>query len=79
MPIECVQTDNGVECPERLSTSGRETLTLLHRTVKEVGIQHKLIGPSTPRHNGKVERSHRKDNERYYTSHTIYSFEDSSK
>ena len=30
----------------------------------------------TPRHNGKVERSHRKDNEEFYASHTFYSFED---
>ena len=26
--------------------------------------------------NGKVERSHRKDNERFYTTHLFYSFED---
>ena len=30
----------------------------------------------TPRHNGKVERSHRKDNERFYATHLFYSFED---
>lgn len=79
MPIECVQTDNGVEFTKRFSTSGKETLTLFQRTLKELGIQHKLIRPFTPRHNGKVERSHRKDNERFYTSHTFYSFEDFSK
>ncbi|MBR0144899.1 MAG: integrase core domain-containing protein, partial [Clostridia bacterium] len=28
------------------------------------------------RHNGKVERSHRKDNEYFYASHKFYSFED---
>ncbi|MCH5151543.1 MAG: transposase [Clostridiales bacterium] len=32
--------------------------------------------PRTPRHNGKVERSHRKDNEYFYATHTFYSFED---
>ncbi|MFR8182642.1 MAG: integrase core domain-containing protein [[Ruminococcus] torques] len=57
----------------------KETLTLFQRTLKELGIQHKLIRPFTPRHNGKVERNHRKDNERFYTSHTFYSFEDFSK
>ena len=30
----------------------------------------------TPRHNGKVERSHRKDNEYFYASHKFFSFED---
>ncbi len=29
--------------------------------LEELGIRHKLIKPRTPRHNGKVERSHRKD------------------
>ena len=79
MPIECVQTDNGMEFTKRFSTSGKETLTLFQRTLKENGIRHKLIRPFTPRHNGKVERSHRKDNERFYASHTFYSFEDFSR
>ena len=35
--------------------------------------------PFTPRHNGKVERSHRKDNERFYATHLFYSFEDFAK
>ena len=30
----------------------------------------------TPRHNGKVERSHRKDNEYFYATHKFYSFAD---
>lgn len=29
-----------------------------------------------PRHNGKVERSHRKDNEYFYAVHKFYSFDD---
>lgn len=37
---------------------------------------HKLIKPMTPRHNGKVERSHRKDNEYFYATHKFYDFED---
>lgn len=35
---------------------------------------NKMIRPFTPRHNGKVERSHRKDNEYFYASHKFYSF-----
>ena len=79
MPIECVQTDNGMEFTKRFPTSGKKTLTLFQRVLKEHGIRHKLIRPFTPRHNGKVERSHRKDNERFYASHTFYSFEDFSR
>ncbi|MCB5923843.1 hypothetical protein LJB54_11735, partial [Faecalicatena fissicatena] len=42
MPIECVQTDNGVEFTKRFSTSGKETLTLFQRTLKELGILQSL-------------------------------------
>ena len=35
--------------------------------------------PYTSRHNGKVERSHRKDNEYFYATHTFYSFDDFQK
>ena len=37
-----------------------------------MGIRHKQIRPYTPRHNGKVERSHRKDNEMFYAKKTFY-------
>ena len=36
----------------------------------------RVIRPYTPRHNGKVERSHRKDNEYFYADHKFYSSED---
>ena len=42
----------------------------------EKGIKHHKIRPRTPRHNGKVERSHRNDNERFYSFLTFYSLED---
>ena len=79
MPIECVQTDNGMDFTKRFSTPGQVTLTAFQRVLQEHGIRHKLIRPFTPRHNGKVERSHRKDNERFYASHTFYSFADFSR
>ena len=41
-------------------------------------LTHKLIPPFTPRHNGKVERAHRKDNEYFYATHKFYSFDDFS-
>ena len=60
--IECIQTDNGFEFTNRLSNSKRPKLSLFETTLAQFGIQHKLIRPFTPRHNGKVERSHRKIN-----------------
>ena len=76
MPIECVQTDNGPEFTKRFKANSPSNLTLFQRRLAEYGIRHKQIRPYTPRHNGKVERSHRKDNERFYATHTFYSFED---
>ena len=55
---------------------GTKKETLFEKTMKDLGIHHKLIRPFTPRHNGKVERSHRKDNKEFYASHRFYSFED---
>lgn len=79
MPIECVQTDNGTEFTKRFSASSMDNPTLFRQRLAEHGIRHKQIRPYAPRHNGKVERSHRKDNERFYAAHTFYSFEDFSK
>ena len=73
--IECIQTDNGAEFTNRLTTY-REKKTLFEKALEEAGIKHKLIKPKTPRHNGKVERSHRKDQERFYYNKVFCSFED---
>ena len=80
MKIECVQTDNGQEFTKKLSSnySPKTMPTLFEARLKDFGIRHKLIRPATPRHNGKVERSHRKDNENFYAIHKFYSFEDFS-
>ena len=74
--VECVQTDNGFEFTNRFSPSKREIKTLFEQTAFDLGIRHKRIRPYTPRHNGKVERSHRKDNEYFYATHRFMSFED---
>ena len=65
--VECVQTDNGFEFTNRFSNSKRDLPTLFEKTAAELGIRHKLIRPYTPRHNGKVERSHREDQKRFYS------------
>ena len=77
--VECIQTDNGAEFTKRLGSSEKPTLTLFEKLLKQRGIRHKLIKPYTPRHNGKVERSHRKDNEYFYATHKFYSFDDFKK
>ncbi len=74
-PIECVQTDNGLEFTNRLRGEGIH-LSLFEKELVKQGIRHKLIRPATPRHNGKVERSHRTDNERFYSIRTFYSLVD---
>ena len=74
--IECIQTDNGFEFRNRLNWQGTEKKTIFEKKLEELGIKHKLIKPKTPRHNGKVERSHRKDQERFYYNKVFCSFED---
>ena len=46
------------------------------KTATDLGIRHKLIQPYTPRHNGKVERSHREDQRRFYDTYSFYSLAD---
>ena len=74
--VECVQTDNGFEFTSRFSNSQKDKLTLFEKTAQELGIRHKLIRPYTPRHNGKVERSHREDQKLLYDSHSFHSLDD---
>lgn len=77
--VECVQTDNGFEFTNRFSNSKRDVPTLFEATAQKLGIRHKLIRPYTPRHNGKVERSHREDQKRFYSCHCFWSLEDFEK
>ena len=74
--IHKVQTDNGIEFTNRFVRTKQERLTLFETQLAIYGIVHQKIRPYTPRHNGKVERSHRKDNDYFYASHCFYSFED---
>ena len=74
--VECVQTDNGIEFTNRFTSTKRNTQTLFEHTASILGIRHKLIKPYTPRHNGKVERSHREDQKNFYKTHRFYSLAD---
>ena len=73
-----IQTDNGSEFTYTRQTR-IDKLHPMDRFCQENGIEHKLIKPRTPRHNGKVERSHRNDNERFYKHLKFYSFADLQK
>ena len=77
--VECVQTDNGFEFTNRFSASKRNLPTLFEKTAAKLSIRHKLIRPYTPRHNGKVERSHREDQKRFYSCRSFYSLNDFAK
>ena len=70
---------NGFEFTNRFSNSKRDLPSLFEQTAAELGIRHKLIRPYTPRHNGKVERSHREDQKRFYSCHAFYSLVDFAK
>ena len=68
-----IQTDNGFEFTYFKDTKRTHPVDILLKGLK---IEHKHIKPRTPRHNGKVERSHRTDSERFYRFLKFYSFED---
>jgi len=76
-PIRAVKTDNHATFTNRyFGTYKRADLSsraphALDQFCAERGIAHYLIDPGKPAQNGKVERSHRSDNERLYT---IYAF-----
>ena len=75
--VECVQTDNGIEFTNRfVHGSSKRRKTMFEEALEFQGIRHKLIRPYTPRHNGKVERSHREDQKRFYDTHSFYSLAD---
>lgn len=70
-----IQTDNGYEFTH-LKEKSNKMLHLFDQLCLELGIEHKLIKPRTPRHNGKVERSHRNDQKRFYSNLKFYSLDD---
>lgn len=70
---QIIQTDNGQEFTYIKKTDKIHPLDNLLNTLN---INHKLIKPRTPRHNGKVERSHRNDQQRFYSYLRFYSYDD---
>ena len=70
---ETIQTDNGFEFTYPKDYKRAHSFDIF---CNQLEIQHKLIRPRTPWHNGKVERSHRDDQERFYNFLSFYSFND---
>lgn len=70
---ETIQTDNGSEFCNTIKT---DRIHYFDRFCLHFNIHHKTIRPRTPWHNGKVERSHRNDQERFYNYLKFYSYDD---
>ena len=68
-----IQTDNGSEFCNSQKT---KRVHIFDCFCMENAIIHKQIRPKTPWHNGKVERSHRSDQERFYNHLRFYSYDD---
>lgn len=68
--IACIQTDNRCEFTSRYQ--GAKHMSAFESGLAALGIHHKLIAPATPRH-GKVERSHRSNQERFYNDNKFFS------
>lgn len=70
--VKEIQTDNGVEfsSPDPFKFRGGHPFTL---ECERLGIKHRLNRPGCPEANGKVERSHRIDEEEYYRTNNFKS------
>ena len=64
-PIREVQTDNGTEWTNALLVKKSTHKTLFEEYLEECGIKYHRIQVAAPRHNGKVERQHRLDEQRF--------------
>ena len=72
--INCIQTDNGKEFTNGDDPSSPETI--FEKILKRKGIEYKKTRPYSPWQNGKVERSHRMDTERFYNRREFRSVEE---
>lgn len=73
-PIQRIQTDNGTEFTYKYISDTEQCPFDI--ALQEAGIEHILIPPRTPWHNGKVERSHRNDQRYFYDWEKFSSVDD---
>lgn len=78
-PIREIQTDNGTEFTNALLAVKAKQKTLFERALEQFGIKYHRIRVATPRHNGKVERQNRQDEDRFYQDMKMYNLEDGRK
>ena len=77
LKINTIQTDNGPEFVNNQQETNAPTAFEL--TLEELGIKHRRTRPYSPWQNGKVERSHKIDGERFYSRNEFKSVEDLKK
>jgi transposase InsO family protein len=66
-PIVCIQTDNGFEFTHKLNPMiPKDYIHPMDEWCNSHGIEHRLIPPGVKELNGKVERSHRIDEQYFY-------------
>ena len=78
-PIREIQTDNGTEFTKALISNDPNDKSLFESKLEEYQIKYHRIRIATPRHNGKVERQHRIDQQRFYDRLRMFSLEDGRK
>lgn len=71
--IKTIQTDNGREFVN--DSDQTDKLSLFEKTLIEFDIEYKRTRPYSPWQNGKVERSHRLDNDMFYTRRRFSSYD----
>lgn len=64
--IQVIQTDNGFEFTSRLIPSHQDVEHPMDKWCRDNGIRHRCIPPGEKELNGKVERSHRIDEQFFY-------------
>lgn len=78
-PIREIQTDNGTEFTKALISNDPNDKSLFESKLEEYQISYHRIRIATPRHNGKVERQHRIDQQWFYDRMRMFSLEDGRK
>ena len=84
-PVKSIKTDNGsIFTNYYVGTNKRSDLTVKHIHELDIfcnerNIIHYLIDPGKPAQNGKVERSHREDQQKFYERNNFRNFADLQK
>ena len=74
--VHAAQTDNGHEFTNALFGQKREEATHFEQALAELGIAYRRIRVGTPKHNGRVERQHGLDMQRFYKRQKFVSLKD---